>query len=257
MQIKSPEIARKYALLLENSLKNSKNLPFKPAQYSSYPEVFRGLNDQGFLGLYKGNLLGVVYTWLNTLLKLQGGMLIEEKAWKYKELSMFGLYTAIDMCLHPLQTLQTRFILQNRNKKLALYTSVADAIKKMKFRAFFQGALVHVPRNLIIILFLSLQNSKKLKWQGNEAQKFIACTLLSNALTYPLMTVMRRLMCQENNVPFMLERKYQGFIHGLITIQREEGWARGLWKGFAGFFVVSTFMLALNFTRIDYSKEEF
>lgn len=255
MQIKTPEIARKYALLLENSLKNSKTLPFKPVQYASYSEVFRGLNDQGFLGLYKGNFLGVLYIWLNTLLKLQGGMLIEERGWKYKELAMFGLYTAIDMCLHPLQTLQTRFILQNRNKKLALYTSVADAVKKMRFQAFFQGVLVHFPRNLIIISFMNLQNSKQL--QGNEAQKFIACTLLSNALTYPLMTVMRRMMCQENNVPFMLERKYQGFIHGLITIQREEGWLRGLWKGFAGFFVVSTFMMALNFTRIDSNKEEF
>lgn len=252
MQLVSPELRRKYALLIESTLKNSKTPPFKAVQFGSYREVFRGLNDQGFLALYKGNFLGIVYNWLSTMLKIHCGFFIEDKkAFLYsKEISLYLLYTAIDMLLHPIQNLQTRFILQNRNRKLALYPSILTAVKSMKTKLFFQGVLVHLPKNAIIISALSIQKYKHEK--VNQAQIFILSNILANILTYPLMTIMRRLMCQDNR-PFMLERRYKGTVDAVKKIWMEEGFGKGFFKGFGGFFIVSTFMMALNFSHYENS----
>ena len=42
------------------------NQPFRAPIYGSYAEVWRGLSNQGFLGFYKGNFLGLAYTLCNS-----------------------------------------------------------------------------------------------------------------------------------------------------------------------------------------------
>ena len=66
-------------------------------KFANYPEVFRELSTQGFKGLYKGNLCGILYHWLGTTLKLKGAFYFEEKTMKKnafsKEIILFSLYT--------------------------------------------------------------------------------------------------------------------------------------------------------------------
>jgi hypothetical protein len=38
--------------------------------YFTYSEVFSSLGNQGFLGFYKGNLIGLSHFWLSSFIKL-------------------------------------------------------------------------------------------------------------------------------------------------------------------------------------------
>lgn len=248
-QIKSPEVLAKYALLLQNTIKNDARLPFKALSLSSYQEVFRELSSQGLRGLYKGNMIGVIYHWLGTTLKLKGAFGMEdigvEKMGIPKQAVLFGIYTAIDMVIHPLQTLQSRLILQNANRKLAPYPKIYTFFHEGMHRKnlFFQGVLLHLPKNLLILGILNLNLR-----QFDQNQLFILTNVMANVASYPFMTLMRRMMCQDDGKPGMLERRYVNSRMGFRTILREEGLFKGMFRGFGGFLVVSSFMMALNFT---------
>lgn len=238
-------------MLLENNIKNSQNLPFKAAQYASYRSAFRGLSEQGVLGLYKGNLTNVFYLWIGTIMKVRSGIFLDDQKLRFlsRELSLYLLYTSIDIALHPLQSLQTRLILQNRNKKMALYRNVSEFFKAGFKRKglFFQGALIHLPKNFFIIAIMNLNQVKAISNVSNQNSLFILSSILANVVSYPFITLMRRIMCQDLE-PFMLERRYIGMKDGFKKMIKEEGVLKGPWRGFGGFFVVSSFMLALNFT---------
>ena len=248
-QIKSPEVLVKYSLLLQNSMKNDTRLPFKALSLSSYQEVFRELSSQGLRGLYKGNMTGVLYHWLGTMLKLKGAFLIEdiwvERRGLPKQATLFGIYTLIDMVLHPIQTLQSRLILQNANRKLATYPTVSSFFREGLPRKsmFFQGVFLHLPKNLLILGILNLNIR-----QFDQNQLFILTNVFANVASYPFMTMMRRMMCQDDGKPGMLERRYENARMSFRTILREEGLFKGMFRGFGGFLVVSSFMMALNFT---------
>ena len=247
--IKSPEILGKYSLLLHNTIKNDTRLPFKAISLSSYQEVFRELSSQGLQGLYKGNMTGVIYHWLGTTLKLKGAFAIEdigvERVGLPKQAALFGIYTLIDMVLHPIQTLQSRLILQNANPKLAPYPTISTFFREGFNRKslFFQGVFLHLPKNLLILGILNLNLR-----QFDQNQLFILTNVLANVASYPFMTLMRRMMCQDDGKPGLLERRYKNSRMGFRTILREEGLFKGMFRGFGGFLVVSSFMMALNFT---------
>ena len=250
----SPELYKKTLLIAEHNMKNSYSLPFKPSKYSSYKAVFQGLANQGLLGLYKGNLIGVLYHWIGVNMKLYGAFALEDIGMSkvYKEVGLLMTYTLIDMALHPIQTLQTRYILQSRVKKFALYKNIADFVnqggkgKGYWKKLYFQGILIHIPKNILIIGAMNINEINH--FLGfDQNQLFLLSNILANILSFPLMTLMRRMMCQDNK-PFMLDDgKYKGFIDGMAKIFKEEG-IKGAYRGFGGFFIVSSFMLALNFT---------
>ncbi len=249
--LNSPDLLRKASLLLENSMKTVNNPVFKAPKFVNYPDVFRGLANQGFLGLYKGNFISIWHIWLGTMTKLKAGFFIE-KSFNFsgitKEISIFLMYTIIDMGLHPLQTLQTRLILQNRHKKLALYRNSFEFFKQGFNRKslFFQGVFLHIPKNFFIISSMGLCQNTIISRNLSQNSQFLISNLLATFLSYPFMTLMRRLMCQDS-MPFMLEKRYKGIVDGASKILREEG-IKGGFRGFCGCFVVSSFMLALNFT---------
>ena len=162
-----------------------------------------------------------------------------------KEIAVFSMYTLIDMALHPLQTLQTRLILQNRHKKLALYRNSFEFFKGR--RLFFQGVFLHIPKNFLIISSMSLSQNSQISRYLGENSIFLISNFCATFLSFPFMTLMRRLMCQDSQ-PFMLEIRYKGIWDGGRKILKEEG-LKGGYRGFCGCFVVSSFMLALNFTH--------
>lgn len=65
---------------------------------------------------------------------------------------------------------------------------------------------------------------------------FLVSNLVSQAASYPLMTILRRLHCQDK-LPGMLEPRYKGAFDAFKTILKEEG-VRGFYRGFLAFGVV-------------------
>jgi hypothetical protein len=55
---------RKFEVLIKSGVTEG-NIPFRAPVYSSYYEAFKGLSKQGYLGFYKGGLLGLLYTFTN------------------------------------------------------------------------------------------------------------------------------------------------------------------------------------------------
>lgn len=53
------------------------NKNFRAPVYASYKEAFQSIANQGLLGFYKGNLLGLVHTWANSFLRFQAFQYIE------------------------------------------------------------------------------------------------------------------------------------------------------------------------------------
>lgn len=55
------------------------NKPYIAPNYASYKEAFQGLANQGLLGFYKGNLLGLLHIWTNSFLRFQVFNIIESQ----------------------------------------------------------------------------------------------------------------------------------------------------------------------------------
>lgn len=114
------------------------NKPFRAPVYTSYKEAFQALGNQGLLGFYKGNMLGLLHTWFGTFTRLQALHNLEYNNHHFYQNSsnfMKGLYvtivcTTVDMMVHPLQLMQSRFVLQNRLPNFSLYKSVFHFLKK-------------------------------------------------------------------------------------------------------------------------------
>lgn len=62
--------------------------------------------------------------------------------------------SCIDIVTHPIMTMQSRFILQNRLPNFSLYRSVFGFVKKhyKNNREILQGWRAHIPRNIIMSL---------------------------------------------------------------------------------------------------------
>ena len=71
---------------------------------------------------------------------------------------------------------------------------------------------------------------------NNSLDPVIFQFTVGNLLIYPMLTVQRRLECQVN-LPGMIPKRYNGFVHGFSLIAKEEG-IRGLYRGFLGFNLV-------------------
>jgi len=245
----SAQDRRRYELIIRNGVMGY-NKSFRAPVYASYKEAFQSIANQGLFGFYKGNFLGLVHTWANSFLRFRAFQYIESLNYEpLVEGNFFvrGAYettilTLVDLLTHPLQLMQSRFILQNRLPNFSLYKSFIHFFKKHYSdpKTMFQGWSVHLPKNIIFLIgqynFLTDR-----PFEGYLLSNFIAQTL-----AYPLTTVLRRLHCQDNK-PGMLPYKYTGFLNAFKTIAKEEG-VKGLFRGFAAFTTVQLFstLLVLN-----------
>jgi hypothetical protein len=240
---------RRYELIIKSGVTGS-NKPFRAPVYNSYREVFQALANQGFLGFYKGNFLGILQMWMNSGFKFRMMRQLEAGNYKFyhespitKMIAVTGAFTVIDIMCHPVMMLQSRFILQNRLPNFSVYKSATNfLLKKFKRRdIFFQGAGGHLPKNIIFALgFLNL-------FPGDPDRNFMAMTALSSILAYPILTCIRRQQCQDLD-PGMLPVRYSGTWHALKLIAKEEG-IRGLYRGFSAYAVVTgaTFLFVSYF----------
>ncbi|EAR91059.1 carrier protein (macronuclear) [Tetrahymena thermophila SB210] len=234
---------RKFELLIKSGATGT-NRPFRAPVYGTYMEVFRGLSNQGLLGFYKGNFVGLMYTFCNSTLRFNSIDMLDYSQYSFyhqgnsllRGFSMFLICSAIDIMCQPLQTIQSRFILQNRLPNFALYKSFLDVFKRHKRQPFelYKGALGHSIKNAVLAFTWSLYD------KDNAKQSFLISTLASHFLTYPVLTAIRRVQCQ-SNLPGMIPKRYGGTFHALRLIAQEEG-VKGLYRGFIAYALAQTFL---------------
>jgi len=238
----TPAQRRKYELMVKSGMEGQR--AFKAPVYNSYRQVFTALGNQGLLGFYKGNGLGLVHLFFTNNLKFMAIWPAEKNALlKHEELTdiaRLGYYTAtgiaVDTIFQPLHVLQSRFILQNRLAKFYTYKSVLAAGKKHMASGglgeFWQGNLANIPKNILLGGMFD-QNALT-----QNPGVWIFTVFGSAWAVYPFLTAQRRLECQ-SQVGGMLTKRYSGVLHALRLIRQEEGF-RGLYRGFLGFCAVNS-----------------
>ena len=132
---------------------------------------------------------------------------------------------------HTFSTAEARFVLNNRLPNFNAYKSTWTMLTSSG-DAFTNGWRVNVPR--MFILSLSGFNFTTQANLGN----FVASQLLFHSLAYPLLTVMRRLQCQSPDRAGMIPMRYEGAIHCLGLMWREEG-LRGLYRGYWAYILAT------------------
>lgn len=201
----------------------SRENPFSPQYFSSYRHAFKTLASQGLPGFYKGNFLGVLHSLLTTQSRFLFLFPLQQSKWFEKLQSPvaktavsrpqspdFAFLTVLDIAFQPLHNLQSRFILQKQGPNSRAYRSVAHALQRHGYSPapFYQvssgdqGAWVCLPMNLIKAATLSLVGM-------DSAPAFVAQYLVNHLLTYPLLTVQRRLECRSSQISTMLDLPYK------------------------------------------------
>lgn len=235
------------------TLINKVNNFIRPRQtYSAltYREAFKLLGQQGVLGFYKGNGIGLIYALTQgTLKSLSNGFVTRygELTDRNKLVLSLGLSTIIDIALQPLHVVQSRLILQDRRKNFLTYPTALDAFKSIyKQNRLFAGAIGHIPINIALAGVLGVAP----KFSTNV---FLLGTYLSALCTYPIMTVMRRLECVSNDKG-MIRLDYKNYQNTFKTIFHNQG-IKGFYQGFsANLFLLTSLTLftlgSRNFQQI-------
>ncbi|CAD8158641.1 unnamed protein product [Paramecium octaurelia] len=250
-----PHEKRKFELLIKSGAVGS-NKPFRAPIYTTYREAFQGLTNQGWQAFFKGNLIGIIHLLANSHLKIKLlsdldfrlGAMWHEGNQLLRQAVILGLVTVSDLVSNPFMLFQSRFILQNRLPNFYLYKNLLSAFKKhvRHKKEYFQGSTTYLYKNGFIFLAqVPIQFSQKL-----EQFQMLYLYLSYNLISYPFLTIVRRLHCQ-STLPGMIPIRYSGPFHALRLITQEEG-IRGLYRGFGLYLVGSGVLQYIMFgTQID------
>ena len=217
-------------------------------------EAFRGLQSQGLSAFYKGNALWILYTYgqliyksaLYNSLKYMDHIEGKQSSNAAVMTTFFGISTLCDIMAHPLHVYQARAILQDNRKEFRTYRHFGKMLmKSIHARNSMNAWVGNVPVNLMYAVALS-----GLK-DDNPFSKLLLSPL-PLVLSYPILTCMRRLECQTQDMG-MLPQRYSGLGHALKLVYQEEG-PKGLYRGFLG-FALSRIFLSSILVLVAKSKE--
>ena len=219
--------SRNYNLIKSSGVPEGQK-PYRAPIYNSYRECINALQKQGILGFYKGNGIRMVaYGAIN-----RGRITLDwffRDRYQFKEhniVKVFLVYTIIDILAHPLFVMESRFILQNRLPNFRVFPSIIKYKSRSKDELFV-NILCQIPKNVTIILSNFVFFSKP------NLYSLLINNIITNVFIYPILTCMRRLVCQSGAFPGMLPYRYLNLLHALSLIKREEGVFKGLYKGFS------------------------
>lgn len=215
-------------LFLKNAPITSVIRPFKPSYFINYRDAVLNIFRQGYIALYKGNILRLSFFISTSQLK----KLFEYKYGKYLQfnrvLREMLTYSVIDVLLHPLLFLESRFSIQPYRKGFRIYNSVFSILSKGKYLTeVYKGALYSVPRNIIFVLSL---NSYYL--YPDKLTNLIAVAL-AHVLSYPILTLQRNAIYQSSKIDYLPE-KDKNFIQLFKNTVNTFGFF-GLYRGFAAY----------------------
>ena len=162
----------------------------------------------------------------------------------------FLLTTAIDMALQPLFVAETRFIMQNRKRNFRSYQNYRQFFTS-SYREIFRGCLVNIPRNFFIAL-----TGLKVKDEIDLTTYYLT-TLVFQTLSYPFLTVQKRLEARSTNTGFLSNEIYKKgrFLNCMKTMIAEEG-AKSLFRGYGAFTVAILFWMSVMPLATDFLMEK-
>lgn len=222
---------------------------------STYRQAQELLAKQGLLAFFKGNCFRISHSVLQHTLRMNAGyplIILDSK--RVTEIPFFAKFSyffatnlLIDLVIHPLHLGETRFVLQNRLERLALYQSIPHFFRSFRgqWRRMWQGWEATVPLNLTIALAYGLANEKR-------PYESIALSLASsNLIAYPLYTLMRRREAISDQRG-MVARPLPAFRDHVSEIWQTEGY-RGFYRGFIGYLTVQmiSVILGIQLQRIQ------
>ncbi len=214
----------------------------------TYREAQELLTKQGLLGFFKGNCFRILHSVLQHTLRMNAGyplVILDSK--RLTEMPIFAKFSyffttnlLIDLIIHPLHLGETRFVLQNRMERLALYQSIPAFVRSFRGRwgRMWQGWEANVPLNLATAAAYSLIAEKR------PYESMALSFICSNIVAYPLYTVMRRREVVSSQRG-MVAGSLPPFRTHVSEIWQTEGY-RGFYRGFIGYMVVQMISVAFG-----------
>jgi len=191
--------------LLKYSPISSFYRPFKPSYFINYREAILSIFRQGYVALYKGNMLRLSFfistSQFKKYFEYNYGRLFQIN----KILKEMLTYAVIDLLLHPLLFLESRFSIQPYRKGFRIYDNIFSIIKKNQLLELYKGCLYSIPRNFIFVLTL---NSYYL--YPDKITNIIAVAL-AHFFSYPLLTLQRNSIYRSNRIDYF-PNKEKNFI---------------------------------------------
>lgn len=223
--------------------------PYRAPIYESYFDVLRGLRKQGFLAFYKGNLYRIMFFGATGRVKITGEWALRERSNFFEKTNFLRkllVYTICDMILHPLFFIENRYVLQNRLPHFQVYSSLIKFRTRSEYE-MFNGVLGHFPKNFFYLIGYGSSASR-------DSNSVIMSTIFGHTFMYPILTGMRRIVCQTSIIPGMLPLRYLNLLHAVALIRREEGFFKGLYSGYIAYILAVFIWVAFaeNFGKFNY-----
>jgi len=202
--------------------------PYRAPIYDNYWQTIKGLYRQGILGFYKGNYYRLLTMSCTHRLKITFEWLLKEKFSFFKKMNFLRDWICLSICdiiLHPAFMLENRLILQNRLPQFQFYKNFFK-FKSRSYNEIYKGLLGHVPKNFLYLCGFYIY------YLLPTRDNYILAVISGNIFSYPLLTAFRRIVCESTSIPGLLPLRYLNILHAIFLIRREEGFFRGLYKGF-------------------------
>ncbi len=199
--------------------------PFRPSYYSGYKDCIVNLYKQGVGGLYKGNLIRLLYFGLTSEVKMRLDLYYGKYIGSKRLIREIVMFSIADILLHPLLFIESRYSIQNRRKGFRIYNNMFSVLK-YSWRELYNGSLYCIPRNLI---FASCMN---LYFINPSTYMNIFSVFLAHFLSYPILTVQRNVIYHSKYIDYLPKPEGIGF----RSLLSEYG-IGGLYRGFIAYSI--------------------
>jgi hypothetical protein len=207
--------------------------PYRAPIYDNYWQTIKGLYRQGILAFYKGNFYRLFTYFVVHRFKISMNWYLKDTSDFLKRFHLLREWISLtigDMLLHPLFMLENRLILQNRLPQFQFYNNFFK-FHSRSYSDMYKGFLGHMPKNFLFLggfyFCYSIPSYSNLAF----------ATLFGGIISYPIVTPLRRLVCESSTIPGLLPLRYMNLMHAFFLIIREEGIFRGLYKGFFSYLI--------------------
>ena len=165
--------------------------PFKPSVYKSYKDILTSFYRQGVLAFYKGNYYRLLFFISTMNLKKTLDILIYNNfqfIYKFYIIKDILLYSLVDILMHPLLFIESRYSIQNNRKNYRIYQNTLHLLSITKIRELYQGSLLSFHRNTVMVASLYLYYLIPNKYFNTTV------VFLSHLLSYPILTIQRNVI---------------------------------------------------------------
>jgi len=215
------------SMKIESNEKNTSRFrPFRVSYYKSYLDAFYDIYRQGILGIYKGNFYRLSFYIGSNQMKYFS----DSYTYKLKVPLIFKdmlFYSLVDVLLHPLLFIESRYSVQNRSRNFHIYGSFLDVIRKSG-KEIYNGASVSFMRNILFVLGLNVYYLYPSTYMN------IFAVGLAHFLSYPMLTIQRNIIFQSNYIDYFPKVQYNGIKEHYNFIKNSLGFSF-LYRGFISY----------------------